>query len=127
MVASGERYHRSLIPARFRAPTAVDKSGTGAQRGARHALGCGQPGEHGGAGELALGDPRPLYRLSPHSAARSARAGLPGSVHCATRIRDKIAASKKKGLWMGGLVPLGYDAKDRTLVINETEAETADR
>ena len=34
------------------------------------------------------------------------------------RIRDKIAASKKKGMWMGGLVPLGYDAKDRTLVVN---------
>ena len=42
----------------------------------------------------------------------------------AERIRDKIAASKKKGLWMGGLVPLGYDAKDRTLVINEAEAQT---
>ncbi len=42
----------------------------------------------------------------------------------AERIRDKIAASKKKGLWMGGLVPLGYDAKDHTLVVNETEAET---
>ncbi len=42
----------------------------------------------------------------------------------AERIRDKIAASKKKGLWMGGLVPLGYDAKDRTLVINQAEAET---
>jgi DNA invertase Pin-like site-specific DNA recombinase len=42
----------------------------------------------------------------------------------AERIRDKIAASKKKGLWMGGLVPLGYDAKDRSLVINESEAET---
>ena len=42
----------------------------------------------------------------------------------AERIRDKIAASKKKGLWMGGLVPLGYDAKDRTLVVNEAEAGT---
>ena len=40
------------------------------------------------------------------------------------RIRDKIAASKRKGMWMGGFVPLGYDAKDRTLVINEAEAET---
>jgi DNA invertase Pin-like site-specific DNA recombinase len=38
------------------------------------------------------------------------------------RIRDKIAASKKKGLWMGGTPPLGYDVKDRTLVVNETEA-----
>ena len=42
----------------------------------------------------------------------------------AERIRDKIAASKRKGLWMGGLTPLGYEAKDRTLVINEAEAET---
>jgi DNA invertase Pin-like site-specific DNA recombinase len=40
------------------------------------------------------------------------------------RIRDKIAASKKKGMWMGGNVPLGYDASERTLVINPTEAET---
>ena len=40
------------------------------------------------------------------------------------RIRDKIAASKKKGMWMGGNVPLGYDAKDRKLLINEAEAET---
>lgn len=38
------------------------------------------------------------------------------------RIRDKIAASKKKGMWMGGTVPLGYEVKDRTLVINEKEA-----
>ncbi|MGE0652276.1 MAG: recombinase family protein [Alphaproteobacteria bacterium] len=42
----------------------------------------------------------------------------------AERIRDKIAASKKKGMWMGGTVPLGYDARDRTLVINEPEAES---
>jgi site-specific DNA recombinase len=40
------------------------------------------------------------------------------------RIRDKIAASKKKGMWMGGLPSLGYDVKDRKLLINETEAET---
>ena len=40
------------------------------------------------------------------------------------RIRDKIAASKKKGMWMGGNVPLGYDVKDRKLVVNDTEAET---
>ena len=39
------------------------------------------------------------------------------------RIRDKIAASKAKGMWMGGTVPLGYDVKDRKLVINETEAK----
>ena len=46
----------------------------------------------------------------------------------AERIRDKIAASKKKGYWMGGLLPLGYDShpdpKVRSLVINETEAQT---
>jgi site-specific DNA recombinase len=40
------------------------------------------------------------------------------------RIRDKIAASKQKGMWMGGWVPIGYDRKDRTLVINEDEART---
>ena len=40
------------------------------------------------------------------------------------RIRDKIAASKQKGMWMGGWVPLGYDRKDRTLTINEPEAKT---
>jgi site-specific DNA recombinase len=42
----------------------------------------------------------------------------------AERIRDKIAASKKKGMWMGGLPPLGYDAIDKKLVINEAGAET---
>jgi site-specific DNA recombinase len=40
------------------------------------------------------------------------------------RIRDKIAASKKKGMWMGGLPALGYDVKDRKLVVNQREAET---
>ena len=46
----------------------------------------------------------------------------------AERIRDKIAASKKQGMWMGGLPPLGYDPhpepKTRELVVNEAEAET---
>jgi hypothetical protein len=40
----------------------------------------------------------------------------------AERIRDKIAASKRKGLWMGGQVPLGYEPDGRTLKINEAEA-----
>jgi DNA invertase Pin-like site-specific DNA recombinase len=40
------------------------------------------------------------------------------------RIRDKIAASKKKGMWMGGLPPLGYNVKDRKLVVNDEEART---
>ena len=40
------------------------------------------------------------------------------------RIRDKIAASKQRGMWMGGNPPLGYDVRDRKLVVNEAEAET---
>jgi site-specific DNA recombinase len=40
------------------------------------------------------------------------------------RIRDKIAASKRKGLWMGGLVPLGYEVRDRHLAVVEAEAST---
>ena len=40
------------------------------------------------------------------------------------RIRDKISASKRKGMWMGGNLPLGYDVQNRQLVINEAEAET---
>ena len=40
------------------------------------------------------------------------------------RIRDKIAASKQKGMWMGGLVPLGYDVIDRRLLVNQSEAQT---
>ena len=40
------------------------------------------------------------------------------------RIRDKIAASKKKGMWMGGLPSLGYDVQNRKLVVNEEEALT---
>lgn len=43
------------------------------------------------------------------------------------RIRDKIAASKQKGLWMGGPVPLGYDLKDRKLVVNAKEAAVVRR
>ena len=38
------------------------------------------------------------------------------------RIRDKVAASRKRGIWMGGYVPLGYDVQDRKLVVNEAEA-----
>src|SRR6266699_3704802 len=38
------------------------------------------------------------------------------------RIRDKIAASKRRGMWMGGTIPLGYDLKDRKLVVNTKEA-----
>ncbi len=45
----------------------------------------------------------------------------------AERIRDKIAASKKKGLWMGGYVPLGYNAAGRTLTVNQEEAVTVQK
>jgi len=40
------------------------------------------------------------------------------------RVRDKVAASRKKGKWTGGTVPLGYEANDKKLVVNQTEAET---
>ena len=39
------------------------------------------------------------------------------------RIRDKFAASRRRGMWMGGWAPLGYDIKDRRLVVNEPEAQ----
>lgn len=39
------------------------------------------------------------------------------------RIRDKFAASRAKGMWMGGTIPLGYDVQDRKLVVNADEAE----
>src|SRR5258708_4431795 len=39
------------------------------------------------------------------------------------RIRDKIAASKQKGMWMGGLVPLGYEVHERRLMVNQSEAQ----
>jgi site-specific DNA recombinase len=42
----------------------------------------------------------------------------------AERVRDKIAASRRKGKWTGGTVPLGYGTKDKKLVINKSEAET---
>ena len=38
------------------------------------------------------------------------------------RIREKIAASKQKGMWMGGLVPLGYEVHERRLIVNQSEA-----
>ncbi|EXL04006.1 recombinase family protein [Aquamicrobium defluvii] len=43
------------------------------------------------------------------------------------RIRDKVAASRKRGIWMGGYVPLGYDVQERKLVINEAEAASVRR
>lgn len=42
----------------------------------------------------------------------------------AERVRDKIAASKAKGMWMGGTVPLGYDVVDKKLIVNDGEAST---
>jgi DNA invertase Pin-like site-specific DNA recombinase len=43
------------------------------------------------------------------------------------RIRDKFAASRKRGMWMGGYVPLGYDVRERKLVVNEAEAALVQR
>ena len=43
------------------------------------------------------------------------------------RIRDKFAASRKKGMWMGGVVPLGYRVRDRKLVIVKKEADLVRR
>ena len=43
------------------------------------------------------------------------------------RIRDKFAASRAKGMWMGGFVPMGYDVIERKLVINEAEAAAVQR
>jgi len=40
------------------------------------------------------------------------------------RIRDKVAASKKRGMWMGGVVPLGYDCVEHKLILNQAEART---
>jgi DNA invertase Pin-like site-specific DNA recombinase len=45
----------------------------------------------------------------------------------AERIREKVAASRKKGMWMGGYVPLGYDVRDRKLVVNADEAASVRR
>ena len=42
----------------------------------------------------------------------------------AERIRDKVAASRKRGMWMGGWAPWGYDVKDRKLIVNAAEAAT---
>jgi len=43
------------------------------------------------------------------------------------RIRDKVAASKRKGIWMGGSVPMGYDLRERKLLVNHDEARTVKR
>ena len=41
----------------------------------------------------------------------------------AERIRDKVATSKRKGMWMGGAVPFGYEAQDKALIVNADEAD----
>src|ERR1700730_17430175 len=51
-------------------------------------------------------------------------ANRPRAHRSGERIRDKIAASKKKGMSMGGNVPLGYDVKDRKLIVSEPGAST---
>ena len=77
---------------------------------------------------------QPMTEFEPHSKRRSATLSsaktsrrsetwlvLSGALAVAC---DKIAASKKKGMWMGGQPSLGYDVKERKLVVNEAEAAT---
>jgi DNA invertase Pin-like site-specific DNA recombinase len=47
-----------------------------------------------------------------------------GDYNPGERIRDKFAASRRKGMWRGGTIPLGYEVKDHKLIVNEAEAET---
>ncbi|MBP7201635.1 MAG: recombinase family protein [Propionivibrio sp.] len=70
--------------------------------------------------------------LPRHKTMREARARCPASDRprdrvTGERIRDKIAASKAKGMWMGGPLPLGYDVANRLLVINKVEAQLVRR
>jgi hypothetical protein len=51
------------------------------------------------------------------------RPALHGKGHIGERIRDKIAASKRKGMWMGGVPPLGYRVEDHKLIVIDSEAE----
>ena len=80
-----------------------------------------------GQHRVCLGDPV-LQHRDQHGTTDAAYACCPSHNSSrevtAERIRDKIAASKRKGLWMGGRVPLGYEKDERTLRINEAEAET---
>jgi site-specific DNA recombinase len=72
--------------------------------------------EVAGGDQLAEGDLiRDVAEDLPQSLAVTAGTG--------ERIRDKIAASKRKGMWMGGVPPLGYDVENRRLVPNEREAK----
>src|SRR5215208_4835271 len=66
------------------------------------------------------------------STPRPAWGGLPSTCSCPSpsssevtgeRIRDKLAASKRRGIWVGGIVPLGYEVRDRKLVVREDEAQ----
>ena len=70
--------------------------------------------------------------LPRHKTMREVRARCPASDRprdrvTGERIRDKIAASKAKGMWMGGPLPLGYDVANRLLVINKVEAQLVRR
>ena len=78
-------------------------------------------------GRLALNLPLSFAQFEREGEAGPSRQWRGESLSNAERIRDKIAASKRKGMWMGGLVPFGYDADGRTLRINETEARIVRR
>src|SRR6516225_6546972 len=57
------------------------------------------------------------------SSARSSASASAEREVIGERIRDKIAASKRKGMWMGGVPPLGYRVRDRKLIIIDSEEE----
>lgn len=108
-------------------------------RAARHLAGCGrrsirchwaerQPERtNHGENELDHGCFNRPSELDHSSAGEGASATRPEREVTGERIRDKVAASKAKGLWMGGNLPLGFDAPDqgmRLLKVSDTEAET---
>ena len=64
------------------------------------------------------------FRVVLDRTARLVKASLESEGTDEERIRDKIAASKRKGLWVGGMAPLGYDTRDRKITVSEAEASS---
>mgnify|MGYP006174276281 CR=1 FL=1 len=69
--------------------------------------------------EIAVGETRPVNAEATRIAMLTGRE----REVIGERIRDKIAASKKKGLWMGGTLPIGYDVVDRHLVVRDRQVD----
>ena len=69
--------------------------------------------------------PKSSVRLTKSVVSASPRWRIPQFEREVTseRIRDKISTSKRKGLWVGGMVPLGYDTNERRITVNESEAD----